>query len=95
MEQKGLTEEQKHQAVEGNILMAMFYATCEQSEMRENKFKQREKQIFKNWKNLGDKLFQSSGFAPEHKEYLEKCTDVIHEAGEHIRKKTEEVIVEG
>ena len=51
MEQKGLTEAQKHQAVEGNILMAMFYATCEQSEMLENKFKQREKQIFKNWKN--------------------------------------------
>ena len=38
MEQKGLTEAQKHQAVEGNILMAMFYATCEQSEMLENKF---------------------------------------------------------
>ena len=94
MEEQGLTEQQKQQAIEGNILMAYFYATCEQSEMLEKKFKQREKQMFKNWKKLGDKLFQTSGFAPEHKEYLEKCTDVVHEAGEHIRLKTEQVIVE-
>ena len=89
-----MSEEQKQQAIEGNILRAMFYATTEQSEMLEKKFKQREKQIFKQWKKLGDRLFQTSGFAPEHKSYLESCTDVIHEAAEVIRNKTQEVIVE-
>ncbi len=75
--------------MEGNILMGMFYATCEQSEMLEKTFHQREKQIFKNWKKLGDKLFSTSGLNDHHKKYLEDITDVFHEAAQVIREKTE------
>lgn len=83
-----MTEQQIKQAVEGNILIALFNAISEHSEMLEGTFKQREKQIFKNWKNIGDKVIKSFGYSEESQEYLDSITDVIHEAMDIVRKNT-------
>ena len=73
--------------VESNIMLALMKATIEQSEYLRGQLKQKPKQVFNNWSNLGNTLLEElekKNIANE--DYLNELTDVIHDVMATIRK---------
>ena len=73
--------------VESNIMLALMKATIEQSEYLRGQLKQKPKQVFNNWSNLGNMLLdelEKKNIANE--DYLNELTDVIHDVMDTIRK---------
>jgi len=73
--------------VESNIMLALMKATIEQSEYLRGQLKQKPKQVFNNWSNLGNMLLEElekKNIANE--DYLNELTDVIHDVMATIRK---------
>jgi hypothetical protein len=73
--------------LESNIMLALMKATIEQSEHLRGQLKQRPKQVFNRWNNLGYSLLdelEKRNVANE--DYLEQLTDIIHNVLHEIRK---------
>jgi hypothetical protein len=68
-------------------MLALMKATIEQSEHLRGQLKQRPKQVFNRWNNLGYSLLdelEKRNVANE--DYLEQLTDIIHNVLHEIRK---------
>jgi len=79
--------ENKKIILESNIMLALMKATIEQSEHLRGQLKQRPKQVFNRWNNLGYSLLdelEKRNVANE--DYLEQLTDIIHNVLHEIRK---------
>lgn len=76
--------------LESNIMLALLKATIEQSEYLRGELKQKPKQVFNNWSNLGHTLLdqlEKKNIANE--DYLNELTDVIHNVMVEIRNNHE------
>ena len=81
-----MTDKKQREAIEWNILMALFASTNDQMLMLLGVPKQHAKLIFKRWKMEGDKL-QNIIESKSSEDHLQEYKDVIQNATHELRKK--------
>lgn len=83
-------------AMEANIMMAMFHCTIEQSSMMTGQFKQMHKVVFNRWQKEGLRLQKLlDGIAGEDgQEYFEQIMEVLEESTNELRKHFTKKILE-
>ena len=84
---KGQKMENKKIVLESNIMLALMKATIEQSEHLRGELKQKPKQVFNRWNNMGNCLLDElEKRNVVNEEYLDQLTDIIHDVLHEVRK---------